>query len=161
MANLEDERGSIQSDRLRFEHDLQVAKQMYSILEKTHQKVLLQEGKRPCIKCEQDRKQQQAQSRPPVSSSVANSSSSALQQSPATASANSGMTDLERFELLELQKLVKCSVCQDRRKNVIISKCFHMFCKECMDTNLKARNRKCPTCKKMFGQDDIKTAWFT
>lgn len=71
------------------------------------------------------------------------------------------MTDLERFELHELQKLVKCSVCQDRRKNVIISKCFHMFCKECMDTNLKARNRKCPTCKKMFGHDDIKTAWFT
>jgi E3 ubiquitin-protein ligase BRE1 len=77
------------------------------------------------------------------------------------ASATGELTDLERFELRDLQKLVNCSVCQDRRKDVIVTKCFHMFCKECIENNLKSRNRKCPTCKKMFGHDDVKTVWFT
>ncbi|OQS02353.1 hypothetical protein THRCLA_05259 [Thraustotheca clavata] len=71
------------------------------------------------------------------------------------------MTELERFELNDLRKKLRCSVCQDAVKDVIISKCSHMFCKECMDNNLKARNRKCPTCKKMFGQDDLKSVWWT
>ena len=69
------------------------------------------------------------------------------------------MTELERLELKNLRKLVKCSVCQDRQKDVIITKCNHMFCKECIDNNLKARNRKCPTCKKMYGQDDVSLVW--
>ncbi|KDO27926.1 hypothetical protein SPRG_07200 [Saprolegnia parasitica CBS 223.65] len=71
------------------------------------------------------------------------------------------LSELERFELGDLRKKLKCSVCQDALKDVIISKCSHMFCKDCMDANLKARNRKCPTCKKMFGQDDLKSVWWS
>ncbi|OQR82450.1 hypothetical protein ACHHYP_16032 [Achlya hypogyna] len=71
------------------------------------------------------------------------------------------MTELERYELNDLRKKMRCSVCQDHLKEVIVAKCMHMFCKECMDSNLKARNRKCPTCKKMFGQDDVKGVYWS
>ncbi|RHY33882.1 hypothetical protein DYB32_003279 [Aphanomyces invadans] len=70
------------------------------------------------------------------------------------------VSELERYELLEARKKLNCSVCQDAPKEVMISKCCHMFCKECMESNLKARNRKCPTCKKMFGQDDVKGVYW-
>lgn len=52
--------------------------------------------------------------------------------------------------------LVTCSQCDTRRKNCVITKCFHTFCKECVQSNLTVRNRKCPTCKKNFGQGDVR-----
>ncbi|CAM9810778.1 unnamed protein product, partial [Discosporangium mesarthrocarpum] len=60
-----------------------------------------------------------------------------------------------------LLQLLKCSVCQDRRKNRVITKCFHLFCKECLADTIKSRNRKCPACAKPFGQDDIHELWLT
>ncbi|CAI5720154.1 unnamed protein product [Peronospora destructor] len=108
---------------------------------------LQQEKQKHCEKCESFRKKIEDVERQLQHSKLATSTGE--------------LTDLERFELRDLQKPVNCSVCQDRRKDVIISKCFHMFCKECIENNLKSRNRKCPTCKKMFGQDDVKTVWFT
>lgn len=38
-------------------------------------------------------------------------------------------------------KMIKCSVCQDRKKNRVITKCYHMFCDECVTQNLKVRLR--------------------
>mmetsp|Transcript_8066 Transcript_8066/g.10701 ORF Transcript_8066/g.10701 Transcript_8066/m.10701 type:complete len:781 (-) Transcript_8066:306-2648(-) len=64
-------------------------------------------------------------------------------------------------EVKELKKMLKCSVCHDRQKNVVISKCFHMFCKECVQENLKVRSRKCPACGRGFGQDDVHNIWLT
>jgi len=64
-------------------------------------------------------------------------------------------------EIKELKKMLQCSVCHDRRKNVVISKCFHMFCKECVQENLKVRSRKCPACGRPFGQDDVHNIWMT
>ena len=43
-----------------------------------------------------------------------------------------------------LQLRIKCSVCHVRPKSAIITKCCHMFCRECVDSNLKTRLRKCP-----------------
>ena len=36
------------------------------------------------------------------------------------------------------------------------NRCFHLFCKECIDENLRNRSRKCPACGEKFGQDDVK-----
>jgi hypothetical protein len=80
---------------------------------------------------------------------------------PAPVENPASLTELERYELEELRKKLRCSVCQDAVKDMMISKCCHMFCKDCLEKNLKARNRKCPTCKKMFGQDDLKSVWWT
>lgn len=58
-------------------------------------------------------------------------------------------------------EMLRCSVCRDRFKNVAITRCFHLFCKECIDENLRNRHRKCPACGEKFGQDDVANVYFT
>jgi E3 ubiquitin-protein ligase BRE1 len=36
-----------------------------------------------------------------------------------------------------------------------------MFCRECVQENLKVRSRKCPACGKGFGQDDVHDIYLT
>lgn len=155
VKNLESEKETADAEKRRVVREAEVTKQIYmaSIAETSQRKQqLLQEQRKPCEKCEVYKKKEEKYEK-------------LLQQqtnkaTPAAA-ATGELNDLERFELKELQKLVNCSVCQDQRKNVLIGKCFHMFCRDCVDSNLRSRNRKCPTCKKMFGQDDVKAVWFT
>ena len=148
VETLETEREATDAEKRKVLRDAEVAKKVCEAAERSQREhQLLQERQRSCEHCVKLRKRIED-----VERELHNLKS---------ATCTGELTDLERFELRDLQKLVNCSVCQDRRKDVIISKCFHMFCKECIDTNLKARNRKCPTCKKMFGQDDVKTVWFT
>lgn len=148
VKTIEEEREASDVEKRKVLRDAEVAKKMCEAAEKSQrEQQLLQEKQMHCEKCETFRKKIVDVERQ-------------LQHSKSAASTGE-LTDLERFELRDLQKLVNCSVCQDRRKDVIISKCFHMFCKECVENNLKSRNRKCPTCKKMFGQDDVKAVWFT
>lgn len=65
-------------------------------------------------------------------------------------------------EILEKSlDLLKCSVCKDRFKSIAITRCFHLFCKECIDENLRNRHRKCPACGEKFGQDDVRDISFT
>ncbi|POM75138.1 Zinc finger, RING-type domain containing hypothetical protein, partial [Phytophthora palmivora] len=148
VKTIEAEREASDAEKRKLQRDAEVAKKICATAEKSQREQQLQQEKpKPCEECEVHRKKIEEVERK-------------LQQAK-SASSTGELTDLERFELRDLQKLVNCSVCQDRRKDVIISKCFHMFCKECIDNNLKSRNRKCPTCKKMFGHDDVKTVWFT
>lgn len=77
---------------------------------------------------------------------------------------NVDLVDSEELESLKLENMdmktaIMCSVCHDKRKNCIITKCGHMFCSECIENNLKARNRKCPKCNCQYGQEDFKSAW--
>ena len=58
-------------------------------------------------------------------------------------------------------EMLRCSVCRDRFKEVAITRCFHLFCRQCIDTNLANRHRKCPACGEKFGYDDVKTVYFT
>lgn len=39
---------------------------------------------------------------------------------------------------------------------VVITKCFHLFCSNCIQRNLEIRHRKCPACGAPFGQNDVK-----
>jgi E3 ubiquitin-protein ligase BRE1 len=57
--------------------------------------------------------------------------------------------------------MLRCSVCKDRFKEVTLVRCFHLFCRECIDENLRNRHRKCPACGEKFGQDDVKNIFFT
>lgn len=47
------------------------------------------------------------------------------------------------------------------QKDVVITKCWHMFCGECIRRNLETRHRKCPGCGAPFGQGDVKSFFFT
>lgn len=34
-------------------------------------------------------------------------------------------------------QMIKCSVCQDKKKNRVITKCYHMFCDGCLEKSIK------------------------
>ncbi|KAL6878521.1 hypothetical protein ACP4OV_012691 [Aristida adscensionis] len=59
-------------------------------------------------------------------------------------------------EIKECKGILKCGVCFDRPKEVVITKCFHLFCSPCIQRNLEIRHRKCPGCGTPFGQSDVR-----
>ena len=56
--------------------------------------------------------------------------------------------------------MIRCSVCCSRVKNVILTKCLHSFCRECLEDYLASRKRKCPLCKIRFSSEDMKPFWW-
>lgn len=70
-------------------------------------------------------------------------------------------TDRSDLELAAMRKMINCSVCHARQKSVIITKCYHMFCGQCIKKNLESRHRKCPGCGISFGQNDVRQFFFT
>ena len=64
-------------------------------------------------------------------------------------------------ELEAMRTLLRCNVCHERQKSVIITKCWHMFCSTCIKRSLDSRNRKCPGCGAAFGAHDVKHFYFT
>lgn len=89
--------------------------------------------------------------KPPTSSSNSTSGSSG--------SGGGGGVDREMLDMT--LNMLRCFVCRERFKNAVITRCYHLFCSECIDRNLKNRNRKCPACGEKFGSDDVKTVYFT
>lgn len=75
-----------------------------------------------------------------------------------TSSSNSSGEDSDMLEMT--LGMLRCSVCKDRFKSAAITRCFHLFCKECIDENLRNRSRKCPACGEKFGQDDVTAIYF-
>ena len=63
------------------------------------------------------------------------------------------------LELNQLKRRMKCGVCSDRDKSVVISKCWHLFCFDCVEANLAARHRKCPACGIKFDRPDVHTVY--
>ncbi|GAW81986.1 trophozoite exported protein 1 [Plasmodium gonderi] len=55
----------------------------------------------------------------------------------------------------ELRRRLICSVCMENFRNYIIVKCGHIYCENCIFSNLKTRNRKCPQCKIPFDKKDL------
>ncbi|KAL6499438.1 ubiquitin-like modifier hub1 [Orobanche hederae] len=62
-------------------------------------------------------------------------------------------------ELREYKEILKCSVCLDRRKEVVITKCYHLFCNPCVQKVIETRHRKCPVCAASFGANDVKPVY--
>jgi len=75
-----------------------------------------------------------------------------LEKASSNASSNSSTAE-EELRLVN-QKL-RCSICNDRQKNTVIAKCFHVFCKECIYSNIDTRKRRCPGCKRPFSESDV------
>ncbi|TYI69715.1 hypothetical protein E1A91_D08G172600v1 [Gossypium mustelinum] len=70
-----------------------------------------------------------------------------------------GSSTVERLqqELREYKEILKCSICLDRPKEVVITKCYHLFCNPCVQKNItESRQRKCPVCAACFGANDVK-----
>ncbi len=62
-------------------------------------------------------------------------------------------------ELDVCKKLLYCSSCNLRQKEVALNKCMHVFCKECIDNRLETRQRKCPMCLEPFGANDVRNIY--
>ncbi|KAL3925441.1 MAG: hypothetical protein SGILL_000406 [Bacillariaceae sp.] len=58
-----------------------------------------------------------------------------------------------------LKNRLTCPVCNARDKKCILLRCRHMFCKQCVDENVKNRSRKCPACGQRFDTKDIADVW--
>lgn len=54
-----------------------------------------------------------------------------------------------------LKSRLVCPVCNHRDKKCILLRCRHMFCKHCIDENIKNRSRKCPACGGRFDTKDV------
>ncbi|XP_044977659.1 E3 ubiquitin-protein ligase BRE1-like 1 isoform X2 [Hordeum vulgare subsp. vulgare] len=59
-------------------------------------------------------------------------------------------------EVNEYRGILKCGVCRDRQKEVVITKCYHLFCNDCIQKLLRNRQRRCPSCGLSFGANDVK-----
>ncbi|KAH8488356.1 hypothetical protein H0E87_024143 [Populus deltoides] len=62
-------------------------------------------------------------------------------------------------ELREYREIVKCSICHDRPKEAVITKCYHLFCNPCIQRIVESRYRKCPVCSMSFGHNDVKPVY--
>ncbi|XP_058221678.1 E3 ubiquitin-protein ligase BRE1-like 1 [Rhododendron vialii] len=62
-------------------------------------------------------------------------------------------------ELREYREILKCSICLDRPKEVVLTKCYHLFCNACVQRILGMRHRKCPVCAASFGANDVKPVY--
>lgn len=56
-----------------------------------------------------------------------------------------------------MKSSIKCGVCENNYKDTVITKCFHTFCKGCINKALTSRARICPHCREKFGENDLKT----
>jgi|TARA_B110000967_G_scaffold207582_2_gene257326 E3 ubiquitin-protein ligase BRE1 len=71
-----------------------------------------------------------------------------------------GSAEEYKEEIDAYKQMLRCSVCNDRPKGVIITRCFHMFCNDCIAIRLENRARKCPGCGLMFSASDVKAIFF-
>jgi len=58
-------------------------------------------------------------------------------------------------EVKTYKAMITCAVCKERRKSAVIAKCFHVFCRQCIQLTLSARHRKCPGCARPFSDSDV------
>ncbi|XP_077236568.1 E3 ubiquitin-protein ligase BRE1-like 1 [Tasmannia lanceolata] len=71
----------------------------------------------------------------------------------------SSVLEKHQQELREYKEILKCSICHDRQKEVVITKCYHLFCATCVQKTLGSRHRKCPICATSFGPNDVKNVY--
>lgn len=59
------------------------------------------------------------------------------------------------------QAKLRCPCCNTRDKETVLTKCFHVFCYECLKTRYDTRQRKCPKCNAAFGANDFHRIYIT
>ncbi|XP_041069055.1 E3 ubiquitin-protein ligase BRE1A-like isoform X4 [Carcharodon carcharias] len=58
-------------------------------------------------------------------------------------------------EIKDYKAKLTCPCCNMRKKDAVLTKCFHVFCFECVKTRYDTRQRKCPKCNAAFGANDF------
>ncbi|CAF0739459.1 unnamed protein product [Didymodactylos carnosus] len=58
-------------------------------------------------------------------------------------------------EIREYKEILRCPACKNKQRDAILSKCFHVFCYDCLKSRYDSRQRKCPKCNLGFAVQDI------
>merc|ERR1712107_223390 len=66
----------------------------------------------------------------------------------------SDMDEILKEDIREYKETLTCPSCKVKRKDAILTKCFHVFCYDCLRTRYETRQRKCPKCNAAFGASD-------
>ncbi|XP_076345539.1 E3 ubiquitin-protein ligase Bre1 isoform X3 [Tachypleus tridentatus] len=64
-------------------------------------------------------------------------------------------------EIREYKENLTCPSCKVKKKDAVLSKCFHVFCFDCLKTRYETRQRKCPKCNGAFGANDFHRLYLT
>lgn len=82
-----------------------------------------------------------------------------LAKAAASAAKNKGRRETDSgdggSERDSLNALLQCSSCKERYRDRILTKCFHTFCRVCIDSRVQTRQRKCPHCALAFAVSDV------
>ncbi|KAK9763155.1 E3 ubiquitin-protein ligase bre1 [Basidiobolus ranarum] len=78
-----------------------------------------------------------------------------LKKKVASLTSNQGESELAQM-CDEYKALLKCNSCNIRFKSHVLMRCMHVFCRECIDSRIETRQRKCPNCGEGFGANDVK-----
>ncbi|GAA5857751.1 hypothetical protein JCM8547_005970 [Rhodosporidiobolus lusitaniae] len=92
------------------------------------------------------------------------SAATAAAAASASASGGGGGADATQVRELkqynaDLSRMVQCSSCRSRLKSVVLQRCGHLFCRECIDLRLQNRSRKCPSCQTQFSSGEVGPAF--
>ncbi|KAJ3448094.1 e3 ubiquitin-protein ligase bre1 [Anaeramoeba flamelloides] len=63
-----------------------------------------------------------------------------------------------QIQLREYKKFVNCSVCNIRPKEVVLTTCFHSFCRECTEERIR-QGLPCFSCATNFSKNHVKTIY--
>jgi E3 ubiquitin-protein ligase BRE1 len=55
----------------------------------------------------------------------------------------------------EYKEQLRCPSCKVKQKDAVLTKCFHVFCYDCLQKRYDTRQRKCPKCNANFGANDF------
>ncbi|KZV81614.1 hypothetical protein EXIGLDRAFT_844460 [Exidia glandulosa HHB12029] len=79
-----------------------------------------------------------------------------LEQRKKFAAVSANESDLQDLYQKSMGAL-KCSTCKKGFREQLLQKCGHTFCKECVDSRISTRQRKCPACNLPFAQSEVIT----
>ncbi|KAH3885458.1 hypothetical protein DPMN_009452 [Dreissena polymorpha] len=72
-----------------------------------------------------------------------------------------GADEVLLAEIAEYKEQLTCPSCKVNKKDAVLTKCFHVFCLECLKTRYETRQRKCPKCNAGFGANDYHRLYLT
>ena len=71
------------------------------------------------------------------------------------------MDEVLKEEIKEYKEQLRCPSCKVKQKDAVLTKCFHVFCFDCLQKRYESRQRKCPKCNANFGANDYRKLYLS
>lgn len=71
------------------------------------------------------------------------------------------MDEVLKEEIKEYKEQLRCPSCKIKQKDAVLTKCFHVFCFDCLQKRYESRQRKCPKCNAGFGANDYRKLYLS